>query len=368
MKNQPQAILASAIRVLKINNPKNVTAEALRPLWDYRAEGLKLPEAQTALQAEIDRQREVRATRRNNDGDALCHNEGKYAKALAEKTRLLAEHSAEWWEIYRGEEVMQNYIYFERNPSTPLASVDSSTSASYPYCRPQFALADGIIGRVDFNVTDDWEYYSKKYGRPKTTVDNRGVQFTYPQVQVTRDAGGEIKVELKREWQPLDRFAGNWFFDVLARQFGKTRVEKNLRKVQLHECFSLRLERKIAGVEIYSRIVANTVFDVCAVAGKETFHAATAKKAVAGLREKRESRVRFDSETLRAEFNNGKCNVAGATFCSTGVRNFCADNGIDESAEMSRADLRKIVLQNRELNCEKYSQELRQIGISLNCK
>jgi len=369
MKNHPQATLARALRVLKIRNPKNVTAEELRLLWDYRAEGLKLPEAQVALQAEIDRQNVLRNKRHElSSGDVLAGNEGKYAKALTEKKRLLADHAESWWKIYRGEEVMPNYIYIERNPTTPFTSVDSRTSGSYPYCRPQFALADGIIGRVDFNVAEDWDYYSKKYGRPKTTVDNRGVWFTYPQVKITREADGSIKVELKRSWQPLARFAGNWFLDVLVRQFGKTRVEKNLRRVQLHECFSLRLERKIAGIEIYSRIVANTVYDVCAVAGKETFHAATAKEAVAGLREKRESRVRFDSEILRAVFNNGKCNVAGATFCSTGVRNFCADNGISEDAEMSRAELRNIVLLNRKLNCEKYSQELRQIGISLNCK
>jgi len=356
MKNH-QVVLASAIRTLKIRNVKTITAEELRPMWDYHAEGLNLPKAQKALQAEIDRQYTVRATRRNNTGDVLANNEGKYAKALAEKTRLLAEHAAQWWKIY-----------YRSVHNTPLDHVELRTHASYPYSKPQFALVDGIVGRVDFNVTDDWNYYSKKYGRPKVTVDQRGVWFIYPQAQVTREADGTIKVELKRSWQSLDRFAGNWLFDVLARQFGKTVVEKPLRKVQLHECFSLRMERKIAGVEIYSRIVANTVYDVCAVAGKETFHAATAKEAVAGLREKRESRVRFDSEKLRAIFNNGKCNVAGATFCSTGVRNFCADNGIAEDAEMSRADLRNIVLKNRALNCEKYAEELRRIGISLNCK
>lgn len=362
MKNL-QATFARAIRVLKIHNPKNVTAEALRPLWDYRSENLKLPEAQAALQAEIDRQRAVRGARRNDTGDVLRHNEGKYAKASTEKTRLLAEHAAKWWEIYKAGDTAIN-----AKRAYALSAVSEKTSASYPYHKPQFALVDGIVGRVDFDVADDWEYYDNKYGRPKTTVGRRGVSFTYPQAQVSRDADGEIKVELKREWQSLDRFAGNWFFDVFARQFGKNRVEKNARKVQLHECFSLRLERKIAGVEIYARVVANTVYDLCAVAGKETFHAATAKEAVAGLRDKRESRIRFDSETLRVAFRNGKCDVAGATFCSAGVRNFCADNGIDENAEMSRAELRSIVLKNRKINCEKYSQELCKIGIKVNCK
>lgn len=352
MKNL-QATLTSAIRALKIYSTKNVTAEALRPLWDYRAEGLKLPEAQAALQAEIDRQRAVRATRRNDTGDLLRHNAGKYAKALAEKTSLLAEHAAKWWKLYRGEGVA-------------LANVSEETSASYPYGAPRFALADGIIGNVNFYVDDDWD--AGYGGRPKTTISKRRVDFVFPQAQVSRGADGAIKVEMRSVSHPLDRFAGNWFIDVLARQFGKSIVGKRLRKVQLHECFSLRLERKIVGVEIYSRIVANTVYDVCAVAGKETFHAATAKEAVAGLREKRESRVRFDSEKLHAVFQNGKCDVAGAKFCSAGVRNFCADNGIAEDAEMSRAELRNIVLKNRALNCEKYSQELRRIGINVNCK
>ncbi len=359
MKSNLQTTLASTIRALKIYNPKNTIAEELRPLWDYRAEGLKLPEAQSALQAEIDRQCAVRATRHNDTGDVLRHNEGKYAKALAEKTRLLAEHAAKWWGLYREG-------YADGN-GYKLSQVSDKTSASYPYRKPQFALADGIVGRIDFDVTDDWNYYSKKYSRPKTTVDGRGVWFIYPQAKISQ-ADGVIKVELKRSWQSLDRFAGNWFLDTLVRQFGKIRIEKKLRKVQLHECFSLRLERKIAGVEIYSRIVADTVYDMCALAGNETFHAATVKEAVAGLREKRESRIQFDSEMLRAIFSNGKCNVAGATFCSTGVRNFCADNGIVENAEMRRDELRNIVLKNRKLNCEKYSQELRQIGISLNCK
>lgn len=363
MKSNLQTTLARAIRTLKIHNPKKITAEELRPLWDYRAEGLKLPEAQAALQAEIDRQCAVRASRRNDTGDMLRYNTGKYAKALAEKTRLLAEHAAKWWSLY------ESKLSAERGQhGYALTEVSEKTSASYPYRKPQFALADGIIGKVDFDVTEDWEYYSKRYNRPKTTVDNRGVQFVFPKVEFYKSTPGNIGVTLKNDIRPLDRFAGGWLFDVLARQFGKNRVEKNLRKVQLHECFSLRLERKIAGVEIYSRIVANTVYDVCAVSGKETFHAATAKEAVTGLREKRESRVRFDSEVLKAVFRNGKCNVAGATFCSTGVRNFCADNSIDESAEMSRSELRDIVLRNRKLNCEKYSQELRQIGILLNCK
>lgn len=368
MKSNMQVTLARALRILNTRYTKNITAEKLRPLWDYRAEGLKLTEAQAALQAEIDRQDAIKKTRSNvfgsfNTGDVLCHNEGKYAKALAEKTRLLAEHAAKWWSLY------ESKLFAERGQNGyALTEVSEKTSASYPYRKPQFALADGIIGRVDFDVTDNWDYYSKKYGRPKTTVDGRGVWFTYPQAQFTSAANGGIRVELKRSWQSLDRFVGNWFFSVLAAEFGKTRVEKNLRRVQLHECFFLRLERKIKGVEIYARVVANTVYDFCAVVGKETFHAATAKEAVAGLREKRESRVRFDSETLRAAFKNGKCNVAGAMFCSTGVRNFCADNGIEESAEMSRAELRNIVLKNRKLNCEKYADELRQIGIIVNCK
>jgi len=343
-----QQQLAIALKGINKYRLYKVTATELRPLWDYRADGLTLDGAKAALQAESDRQSAIRAQRCGAQGDdVLVENKNKYVNALDFAKRLLTEHADK-----------QDSMLI-----TPLSQVQSHTRATYPYRRPQFMLANGILGKVDFDVNEDWDYYSKRYNRPKTDISAKEVQFILPQVKYEQGRPGNIIVALQTNRQSVERFMGNWFLDALGRQFGMTRVEKSLRKVQLHECFALRKERSLAGVQIYARVVAGTVYDYCALVGKETYHAATAKSAIAGLRAKRESRVASEREVLTL-----KNVMRDYNFCATGIRNFCGDNGLDPDSEITRAELRNIVLKNRKLNCEKYSVDLRKVGINLNCK
>jgi hypothetical protein len=263
---------------------------------------------------------------------------------------ILAQHQQNWQNITDGID----------GTGTRLDNVQSRTRATYPYRRPKFALANGILGEVVFHVNEDWNYYSKRYNKPKVTVTGKGVEFTFPKAVL---AGTSCAVNLKKVFQPVERFAGNWLLEVLARQFGKTKINKDLRKVQLHECFSLLKIRSIASVEIYARIVAGTVYDYCALAGKETYHASSPKLAIAGLREKRTTRNQLDAELLT--FRGAK---KAYHFCDTGLRIFCADNDIDVKSALTRAELRNIVINKKELNCGKYSADLYKIGIKLNCK
>jgi len=344
-----QQQLAIALKRTKHYRLNKVTAAELRPLWDYRSEGMTLDGAKAALQAEWSRQEEIRNKRPSSRNyDSLAGNAGKFVQALARKRELIANHIRTWQKLHES--------------GTRLDNVQSHTRASYPYLRPEFALANGIIGKIDFDVAEDWDYYSKRYNYPKTEISGKHVAFTYPLVKYERN-GNHVIISLRKTQQSVDRFAGNWFLDAIGRNFGTTRIEKSLRKAQLHECFSLRKKHDLAGVQIYARVVAGTVYDYCALVGKETYHAATAKSAIAGLRAKRESRIASEREVLTL-----KNVMRDYNFCATGIRNFCGDNGLDPDSEITRAELRNIVLKNRKLNCEKYSIDLRKVGINLNCK
>lgn len=54
-------------------------------------------------------------------------------------------------------------------------------------------------------------------------------------------------------------------------------------------------------------------------------------------------------------------------FCRPGIQNFLNKNGIEKD-KMSLAELRRIVVENRELNCKLYANHLAKMGIFLNCK
>lgn len=344
-----QNTIARAIRVLNLGDAKKLTGAKLSTAWDYRADGHTLKSAQAAIGVEIARQRAVRMERyKQRIRRAAMPAAGRYAEALA-RGRALAENYPE-----------------KLAQAGPLADVVEKTSAAYPYCRPLFRVGN-VLGQVTFLVDEDWHYYAKSYGKPKTTITEKQVVFTYSSVRYRRTDEGHIHVSLHTSEHFVARFAGNWFFDVLAAEFGRHKVEKSLKRVQLHPCFQVVKLREIAGIQVFARQVANTVYDYCVVAGGETFHAPSIAAAIAGLREKRQARVDFDSEILTAEFAGMKCRVNGVTFCATGVRNFMADNGI-EATTITRRELRAIVVKNRATNCAKYAADLCKIGISLNCK
>lgn len=101
----------------------------------------------------------------------------------------------------------------------------------------------------------------------------------------------------------------------------------------------------------------------------DSYHveAATESEAVVIVNKKK---VRAEKIQNRrdAEVLNAKSVISQYAFCRAGVQAFCNDNGLDFTAEITVADLRNLVIQNRDLNCSRYATFLRKMGIVLNCK
>lgn len=204
------------------------------------------------------------------------------------------------------------------------------------------------------SVSYDNKKYSKSWHRAHggaKSVDSRDVVFFNTLTdEITKVA--------------VDAWRGEYVAQAIA-QFLKlqpVKVAKQLRKIQLNEAFDIVKVREIAGAQVWQRTIGGYHWDYCVVSGNETFHASTVKAAIEGLRKKREARVEADSETINYQ------TAKAAGFCRTGIAQFCNDNDLDIDGEYTRAELRKIVVSNRDLNCQKYQQDLRKIGISLNCK
>ena len=201
--------------------------------------------------------------------------------------------------------------------------------------------------------SEDWEAYSKAwhntYG-PKRTIESRDINFY-------KDGKKESSIS-------VNSFAGNYLINAIVSKFNltKIKVSKELKKVQLIDQAEVILIRDILSTKIYKRTLAGADLDFCAVHGGETFHAATISKAIEGLQKKTKAEKYFEREIISKEdgFKLG--------FCETGMKSFCEDNNLDYEGEYSRKDLRNIAVSNRNVNCKKYSFELKKLGIVLNCK
>lgn len=200
---------------------------------------------------------------------------------------------------------------------------------------------------------EDWEAYSKAWHNahgPKRTIESRDVNFY-------KNGGIESSVS-------VNSFAGNYLINAIISKFNllKIKVTKELKKIQLIDQADVVLIRDILSTKIYKRTLAGIDLDFCAVHGGETFHAATISKAIAGLQKKVKAEKYFEREMISKEdgFKLG--------FCETGMKSFCEDNKLDYEGEYSRKDLRNIAVSNRNVNCQKYSYELKKLGIVLNCK
>ena len=90
--------------------------------------------------------------------------------------------------------------------------------------------------------------------------------------------------------------------------------------------------------------------------------AKTKEAAIKGAKQSKNYLLSKDDFVLTVDFAHKKYG-----FCLPGIRNFMNQNSI-ESDKITVAELRNIVIKNRELNCNNYRSHLLKMGIVLNCK
>ncbi|HMN89097.1 MAG TPA: hypothetical protein PKD70_06340 [Saprospiraceae bacterium] len=214
---------------------------------------------------------------------------------------------------------------------------------------------------VEQDEKADWNYYSKGWHKiwgPKRTIENWRVVF---------QKGTEKKV------YRVESFSGNYLLRAIKAVLNppkpdnkpaKQRLGKYFNRVQLNELFEVRFIRAFEGIEFYSLSILGSTVLHCAFMARtgEHYHAETLQGAVAGLKRKRKEHIAHESQII------DKDTAEELGFCHFGILQFCDDNDISINSRFTRAELRKIVLKNKKLNCDKYAAELRKIGINLNCE
>lgn len=207
--------------------------------------------------------------------------------------------------------------------------------------------------KTSIKIEEDSDYYSKswhsRYGSKKTKSDRT--------IHVLKNGKEVHTIGLKS-------FGGNWLINSLVKvlKIKKVKVHSSLRKVQLNDYFCVdKIEQKL-NVSIYKRTLSGEFIDYCIVKGNDTFHADSIAECFSGLKRKIKERRMFDGQIITA------ADAYDLGFCQAGVQSFCNDNNLDINGTYARKELRNIVTAKRTLNCNKYEEELKQLGINLNCK
>lgn len=325
------------------NRIKKMKASELSIFWDYKTEGFTLPIAKEKL-IETIVVREKLHEAKIKVGKSTVSRAEKYLTLQTEKKKRI-----------------DNYIKM----CTTLSHVRDYSHfgyGNYKYSRRTFILPGTetpypVTATVDWSEDHDWNFYAKKYGRPKSTYSDRAVVFQ------TVGKLGKFEDIFRFD---LTSFSGNFMEKAIAAFFkvGKVKCVKELKPVQLADYFSLNETHQINGYRLFERKIGKLGWDYAIFDTKtgNTFHSYDAKTLVSGLRAKIQAKLDVEYETITKQTG------FGLGFCETGMKQFCEDNGVDFEGEYSRKDLRNIVLQKRDLNCRKYRIELRKIGIILNCK
>ncbi|MDQ3802513.1 MAG: hypothetical protein M3416_01460 [Acidobacteriota bacterium] len=199
----------------------------------------------------------------------------------------------------------------------------------------------------------DWNAYSKAWHRahgPKRTITNRRVE-----IRRVSESG-----EVERRDVALDGFRGNWLLNSLveAGVVEARKIPTRLRSVQLHEAFEVERVRQIGEVEIYRRTLAGDAYDFCAVWHGLTFHAATTREALKGLRGKLAEAERAE----HAAINFKLARTLG--FCEDGIRQFCRDFDLDIKESYTPDEIRAALRANAS-DVGKYESELTKLAAAV---
>lgn len=193
-------------------------------------------------------------------------------------------------------------------------------------------------------VEKDWNYYSKSWHRnhgPKVTVTGRFVEFT--------SKGGKKKVV------QLDSWRGNWQCKALI-EAGIVKPKKGMMHVRLNEVFDIKLIGKRHGYLVYQRSLKGELVDYCLVSPLGmTYHAATVKECLAGLKLKRQQRERRKVATINWNF------LKSLGFCSPGIKEFCSIFDFDLDGSYTPDEVYQAVSANPSAAAP-FEKELRQLA------
>lgn len=224
-----------------------------------------------------------------------------------------------------------------------LEQLDAGTTTQYA------KIGEWIISS-DEAISWDNNCYSKAWHRQhggKKVVDYRLVMI--------RRLAADGSIE-KRDIK-IDGWRGQWALKALVESgvVAPVKVAAKLKPVQLNAAFDVRLVRTVMGISIYERTLLGEHHDYCAVAGSVTFHAGSIRAALKGLHKKTtEVQIRKNSP-----INWDFCKQLG--FCDTGIREFCADFGINSKGSYSPDTIRDLVKADLS-TAAKYENELRKVA------
>jgi len=197
-------------------------------------------------------------------------------------------------------------------------------------CRGYTRIGEWYVRTVEV-VSYDQNYYSKSYtaafGGRKTT-DSRTVLIRRVKADGTIE---RCDVEVS-SWR------GNYLLNACI-EAGIVEYHKGLDAIRLHPAFDVKLVRKGA-LSLYERTIGGQHYDFCAVWHGLTYHAATKKAAVAGLRAK--------LHTARVSKNSPISWELGKKlgFCDEGMRAFAREFGLDVKANYTAEEIAARVAQN----------------------
>lgn len=183
-----------------------------------------------------------------------------------------------------------------------------------------FALVDGWI--ITLLEEGDWnrDRYSKSWHRAHGGV----WQVSSRTVRIRRVAADGT---LETRDQEVSAWRGNYLLNAIVAAGLIERSWSAPLGIRLHAAFDARQVRSLLGWTIWERTLVGEHVDYCAVRRGQTYHAATVKAAIAGLRTK------IQAATTRLD-RDGKITIETGLklgFCKAGMRNFADDFGLDEN-------------------------------------
>lgn len=193
--------------------------------------------------------------------------------------------------------------------------------------------------------------YSKSWHR-----QNGGVWEVESRTVLIRRYDAEKKVVIKRD-KEVSGWRGNWALQACqaAGILRPKKIPSRLKSVQLNPLFGVRKVRQLGSMEVFERTLAGEHYDFCLLWHGLTFHADSQRVAVQGLRQKMADVERKRNALINFRF----CRSLG--FCEEGIRQFCADFGLDPKGAYSPDEIRAAVERDRSA-AGIYTGELRKLA------
>lgn len=190
----------------------------------------------------------------------------------------------------------------------------------------------------------DYKFYSKSWHHnhgPKITVTGRFVKFT--------SAKGRTRTV------QLDSWRGNWQTKALL-EAGLVKPKSGQMHIRLNAAFDIKIIKKSRGYNLYQRTLKGEAVDFCLVSPLGlTYHGASMRECLAGLKQKRESQARCESATIDWKF------LRSLGFCEAGIREFCSVFGFNTKKAYTPMDVYVAVSQNLAAAAP-FERELRQLA------